>query len=189
MAFKLNYESISRIGATVISALATLVVFPPQISSSGTGIIFKGLVTFCASGFFILMYDKFKERLIVRSRAFLLLGVLVLLSLGYEMLFVKFSIDCSIGNEKHSERVVISEAAVKPKLQPALNNWKHYRPSENPILNLLKANDCSPVNIWEQKYLYWRYYSMVFVYFLILADFTTILVFLSEYLKRTNNLT
>jgi hypothetical protein len=171
---------IARGGTIIMTTVLSFVLSPPLITrDENVGVNWKNFFTFFAGILSILLYDSFKNKVNVKPIAYGFIGTLFLLLIGYQTLYNKYSMNCY-----DQLRIIVPNAPVQDSVK---KNWAYWQTTQEPLVNLTQAYDCSTIKIWNYSDIIIPYYAIICVYFGIIIITTLLIILLTDQLNRKPN--
>ncbi|PSL30698.1 hypothetical protein CLV42_10559 [Chitinophaga ginsengisoli] len=168
---------ITKVGAMIMGAVVTFIVSPPVINAEdNAGVDWRKIFVFVAGVLSIFLYDKLKNKQKLKKVAFFLVGLLMLLIIGYQLIYGQYSISCF-----DKARIVISKAPVKHEVASRFDYFlKH---SQDPIHDFLEAQQCIPTKIWNLSDLVFPYYGLLALYLGIIITVILLVITVGDILR------
>lgn len=169
--------TIIKLGTVVMATIISFAFTPPVIDvDENNGISWKNVFVFVAGVLSLFFYNRFKGSLSKKNRLILITGLLILLSVAYEIAFVKYSVKCY-----SDTRCIISYEPAKSKA--IANNqayWETHCSFEKKSRCLLEAYNCSSTTIWNYSDIAIPYYGLILLYFGIIICTILLIVSVSD---------
>jgi hypothetical protein len=168
---------ITKVGAMIMAAIVTFIVSPPVINADDNGgVDWKKIFVFVAGVLSIFLYDKLKNKEKLKKFALFLVGLLVLLIIGYQLIYEQYSISCF-----DKARIIISKAPVKQEVASRFDYFQKH--SQDPIHDFLEAQQCVPTKIWNLSDLVFPYYGLLALYLGIIITVVLLVITVGDVLR------
>ncbi len=177
MKLKSTVNIISKAGAVILATVASFLIFPPVISAEeNPGVSWRNVFVFVAGTICVIVFSKHKKWIRGHKRGFYILAALIIVIIGYEVLYYTKSSNCY----ERTRIVVVDQSFKTEELKLAYENLKNNNVPQ-PFETFLIANQCSSVNIWKMKDLALPYYGMIVLYLLGLILVTLLLLVVGQF--------